>query len=199
MIDLTRDGNSKNGGIDRLFAGIQRDRYMGDKGISEKFSEKRKRGRPRLLHPDLREVYAQDQQYASERMIQNTSYYIRAFACLVDEPWAEWLIGYTSQEGKPGKIRKTILAELGRLDDDTELVMMARAICAGHPNTRDALARIRQFRLGCMRVSSISQLTEVLRRTVNTYLCEHADFSLADAQLAVADLFQLIGKRVNNT
>jgi hypothetical protein len=137
------------------------------------------------------------EQYASERTIQNTSYHLRAFALLVEEPWAEWLIGYTSQEGKPGQVRKTILAELGRLEDDTELVMMARAICASHPNTRDALARIRQFRLGCMRVGRISQLTEVLRRTVNTYLWQHADFSLADAQLAVADLFQVIGKRVN--
>jgi hypothetical protein len=171
---------------------------MPDEGISEKISEKRKRGRPQLLHPKLRAIYAQDQQYASERTIQNTSYHIRAFALLQEEPWAEWLIGYTSKEGKPGKVRKTILAELGRLDDDTDLVMMARAICASRPNTRDALARIRQFRLGG-RLGSISQLTELLRRTVDTYLCEHADFSWAEAQLAVADLFELIGNRVNKT
>jgi hypothetical protein len=170
---------------------------MGDEAISENFSEKKKRGRPRLLHPALREVFADGQTYASERTIQNTSYYIRAFGLLQHEPWAEWLVGHASQEGKPGQVRKTILAELGRLDDDEDLLVMARAICTDCPNTRDALARIRRFRLGRMPAGSISQLTDVLRHTVNTYLREHSDFSLADAQLAVADLLQLIDEHVN--
>jgi hypothetical protein len=171
---------------------------MGDEGISEKFSEKRKRGRPRLLDPGLRAIYAQDQQYASERTVQNTSYHIRAFALLEDKPWADWLIGYTSKEGKPGQVRKTILAELGRIDDDTKLIMTAQAICAAHLNTRSAVAMIRGFRLGDP-VGSISELTELLRRTVNTYVREHADLSLADAQLAVGNLFHLIAERVNET
>jgi hypothetical protein len=174
-----------------------KDTCMDDQGISEKFSEKRKRGRPRLLHPALHAVFAQGQQYASERTIQNTSYHIRAFGLLQDEPWAEWLVGHVSQEGKPGQVRKTIVAELGRLDDDTDLVLMARAICIARPNTREALAMIRQFRLGGMPPGSVSQLTDVLQRAINTYLREHAEFSLADAQLAVAALFQLIGEHVN--
>src|SRR5262245_51164631 len=74
--------------------------------ISEKISEKKRRGRPRLLHPELRAIYAQDQSYASERTIQNTSYHLRAVALLHEEPWAAWLIGYTSKEGKPGQLRK---------------------------------------------------------------------------------------------
>jgi hypothetical protein len=152
---------------------------MDDDGVSEKFSEKRKRGRPRLLHHALHEVFAQGQQYASERTIQNTSYHIRAFGLLQDEPWAKWLVGDVSQEGKPGQVRKTILAELGRLGDDEALRAVARHICERKPTTKDAVAMIRHYRLGRQPRGAVDDLTNRLITLIVEYIDSHAGVDAA--------------------
>jgi hypothetical protein len=156
-----------------------KDKFMDNEGISENFSEKRKRGRPRLLHPALHEVFAQGQQYASERTIQNASYHIRAFSLLQDEPWAKWLMGYVSQEGKPGQIRKTILAELGRLREDEVLRAVARQICERKPTTKDAVAMIRHYRLGRQPRGAVDDLTDRLTTLIVEYIDSHAGVDAA--------------------
>jgi hypothetical protein len=165
---------------------------MGADGISEKFSAKGKRGRPRLLHPEMREILAMGQQYSSERTILNTSYRLRAFGLLEHEPWAQaWLLNSTSREGKPGT-RRTILTELGRVTDDERLIFLARLLCEQQPTTAAAIAFIRRCRHGDQPLN----LVQSLAGTIEAYWRAHPAVTLAELVVnsKIPPLFPMVGK-----
>ena len=61
-------------------------------------------------------------------------------------------------------MRHTILAELGRIDDEQAREVMALYLCEHKPTTRQAVALIRQYRLGTRPQGSPRQLAAVIQR-----------------------------------
>lgn len=163
---------------------------MTKKRLSENFSDnKRSRGRPPLLNKVWHDFYAKNAPVgASERTIQNMSYYLRAFSLLQPEPWANgWLIDYPSKAGHHGNVRRTILTELGRIEDDETLIAVAQELCELQPTTKEAIALIRHWR----EVQKPLDLTASLQRTLNAYLQAHPMVTLeemAEALLNIADM-----------
>jgi hypothetical protein len=79
--------------------------------------------------------------------MQNVLYQGRAQQ-LLDKPehapWVRWLIDPEKiQRGERGGLRPTILAELGRLKDDRELVRLAKRLYEAQPRTHQAVQLIR--------------------------------------------------------
>ncbi len=161
-----------------------------DKGISETVSEKRGRGRPPVFNSATLEQMRREPLFRgrSTRTLQNDLYQGRAQQ-LVDrpehEPWVRWLIDHEgTHAGKPGSIKLGILSQLGRIDDDAHLVAVARRLCEFKPTPRQVVAMIRWLR----KVQKPVDLTDTLRRTLNTYLRDHPELTLAQARDAVAYL-----------
>lgn len=147
-----------------------------EEALSEKFSEKKKRGRPRLLNPEHEKSLRQGNSYCDIRTIYNKDYATRAQTVLgikpnnpPDFPFL-WLgdfskieIGKSQQRG----YRKTILAELGRIADDKNLIEAATEICRRKPTAREAIKMIRSWRLG--RASVPITLELILRQAIESY------------------------------
>jgi hypothetical protein len=103
---------------------------------------KRPRGRPKVfdssqtamvqqIYPDLK----------TNRSLQNRMYMVRAMNLLRDSSDCKWLLDRENHV-----IRQTILAELGRIDQDEDLLTMARKVCELRPKARDAILIIRTWR-----------------------------------------------------
>jgi hypothetical protein len=107
--------------------------------ISATVSENRPRGRPRKYDLDaLRQNPRLDGR--STRTLQNAIYQERAERLLdrpEHQPWVRWLF-------EPR--RPTILAELGRMEDDLLLVQQAEWVCEEQPYTHDAVVMLRDER-----------------------------------------------------
>jgi hypothetical protein len=148
--------------------------------ISENFSEKGKRGRPRLMQPELEKRIREEKPYTDLRTLHNEHYEARAFRILglspnnpPDFPFS-WLsdnskveLGLSKRRGH----RKTILAELGRIADKKNLIEAATEICLRKPKTQDAIKLIRGWRLG--RASDSVTLESTLRKAIENYIQKH--------------------------
>ncbi len=122
----------------------------------EKFSKTKKGGRPKLLGPQLEAVYrGAVGQFTSERTVQNKYYELRAFSALgFNEDASEtspysWLCSSGAQAGTSGRryYRSTILAELGRFEDNEMMRLYAGLICTLKPKTQEAVRMLRKWRL----------------------------------------------------
>jgi hypothetical protein len=140
--------------------------------ISEKMQEavpeKKKRGRPRSVltgffnEPEIRSWAGNS--FKDVRSLQNQRYYHRAWQVLAlgsdNFKWlydpAKQVIGVSEQRG----VRKTIIAELGRIKNRQHMLEAATEICRRKPKTKDAVAMIRRWRLG--RGPEVPSLEEVL-------------------------------------
>jgi hypothetical protein len=101
------------------------------------------------------------------------------------DPLFAWLWCDGGPNGHPKKhVRRTILAELGRMDDEADREAIARELCEQQPTTRDAVAMIRASRLG-QPPGTPEQLSEALRTTVDAYLKSHADMGWDDVRHAL--------------
>jgi hypothetical protein len=122
---------------------------------SEPVSKTRRRGRPPRYDPARLDQLRQDPhihgRIGSTRGLQNLLYQERARQLLdrpEHAPWVRWLIDPEKiQRGERGGLRPTILAELGRLKDDRELVTLAKRLCEAQPRTHQAVQLIRRQRL----------------------------------------------------
>jgi hypothetical protein len=85
-------------------------------------------------------------------------------------------------------MRHTILAELGRIDDEQEREAMALYLCEHKPTTRQAVALIRQYRLGTRPPGSVVQLADVIRRAIATYQAEHEPLTDDEVYQALHDV-----------
>ena len=132
--------------------------------------EKPKRGRPRLLMPEyeaeLWNLYPPTG-VKSTRGIQNKHYLCHAVGLVKDDPRFAWIV-----DAKTDRVRSTILTELGRIEDDDDLLEMALLICESRASTRKAVAAIRQFRDVAKGPSCLS-LTSRLITTIKAYVVEH--------------------------
>lgn len=155
--------------------------------ISENFSEKKKRGRPRLFHPEYEKVIRRGREYTDIRTIYNQEYETRAFTVLglspknpPDFPFS-WLGDESKIEvGKSRRcgFRKTILSELGRIDNDSNLIEAAKEICRLKPKTQDAVKMIRGWRL--RRAYAPVSLESSLRKAIEDYRKNHPDIKDKD-------------------
>jgi hypothetical protein len=157
-------------------------------GIMENISDNpppKKRGRPRKAQP-WEWALVVNTSGKSHRHKAGAIYEARALSSVMDDPRFEWLWsdGATIKQGK-GHMRHTILTELGRIDDEEEREAMALYLCAHQPTTRQAVALIRQYRLGTRPPGSIGQLADVISRAVATYQAEHVPLSADDVYQAL--------------
>jgi hypothetical protein len=137
----------------------------GAKSISVTGAKNRQRGRPRKAEL---EASRQDPALAGKarRTRENAVYAARAERLLdrpEHEPWVRWLF----EPRKP-----TILAELGRIEDDLFLVEQAEWICEQQPWTHDAVALLRPDRTGrewWKRRRADEELADRLLAEINRY------------------------------
>lgn len=170
-------------------------------GISENISEKPRRGRPRLLSKELEQIAIfKDGPYCSPRTHQNGHYEIRALRVLditgdqLPEEY-RWLMDPDKQrEGRSERqgYRKTILAELGRIDDDECLQAVAKRICELKPKTRDAILMIRRWRVGGSKPADVRQLANEVIRTINDYLQRHPSTTHQQVLTALTEALEIV-------
>jgi hypothetical protein len=128
-------------------------------GITEKFSEntepKRKRGRPRAFTAEFEGSLRRLQLLPptdTERANLNRKYFHHAFHVLAHAPKPErfrYLVPATVElrAGNEKFRRKSILAELGHLDE-RDMIEWAAIICRKKWPTKEAVRRVREWRLG---------------------------------------------------
>lgn len=168
--------------------------------IMEPCSEKKKRGRPSTV--DYSYVRAIFPGIAATRRGQaNLSYQQRAIAHLSEmneeSVQLRWLFGGTCDEimgGKSGKMRRTILQELGRIDDIDDLVETALEICKLKPNARHARALIRSQRGVHKESGNSDDLAAVLVKAMNGYLYDHPNTATDVIRDALATVYSMIGE-----
>ncbi len=153
-------------------------------------AQRPRRGRPRLLSPFLEAGYRRALgRPATRRTVQNFAYFHRAWDVLglvtlpADSP-LHWLHDH-DRDGRPRATKHTILAELGRIEDEDELREAAGLICAMRPRTRQAVTYIRRWRIGERR-GSAPQLAAELVRVVYDYLRRYPLTEPTDVQAALA-------------
>jgi hypothetical protein len=110
-----------------------------------------------------------------------------------DQGRFEWLIdGMPERIGTGGRLKKsTILVELGRIDDDNELIAVALKICELKPKTRDAIAMIRRYRTGASPAGDFFDLALAIERTLRDYAATHPSISLKDVKRALLEIAEL--------
>ena len=138
--------------------------------ISEKSSKKRKRGRPERFHPSMLEIYRQGSDGYTRRAHPDAGYHVAAFQALGggDDPAYAWLIDL-----KTGKVRRSILAELGRLEDPDAIRDIAGQICELRLKAADAIMAVRAVRLGKKAAADEDDLYERLLAFLDRYQRHH--------------------------
>jgi hypothetical protein len=146
------------------------------------------RGRPRKAQP-WEWALVVNTSGTSHRHKAGAIYEARALSSVRDDPRFAWLAsdGATIMQGK-GHMRHTILTELGRIDDAQQREAMALYLCEHKPTTRQAVALIRQYRLGTRPAGSLVQLAAVISRAIATYQAEHVPLSDAEVSQALQDV-----------
>jgi hypothetical protein len=158
---------------------------------------RRKRGRPKVVDPDgwLRPLWPD---VTTDRGLANRWYQARALCCLNYEPAFAWLVSNEEAiRAGHGKIRATIVGELGRIEDEQVMRQAAARICELKPSARDAVVMLRRLRTGKSPEPNCLDLTKALIGCVNDYLKRHPEASwqlvrtaLENAQDAVEESAQ---------
>jgi hypothetical protein len=71
--------------------------------------------------------------------------------------------------------KKTILIELGRLEDVDLIRKVASMICEKELTTTEAVAQIRQLRVGSKPKGSVYNLAKALAKSIDEYKSKHSD------------------------
>jgi hypothetical protein len=137
--------------------------------ISETVSKK---GRPPKFPPQVRAYLTKlfRDEVRTERGRLNICYRQRALKAIwaAKDPKLNWLGEREKMAAGTGRMKGTILIELGKIDDEQELIAVAKEICALKPNSKDGVRRIRRYRLGERTGNSVDLANEILR-TLNDY------------------------------
>jgi hypothetical protein len=168
--------------------------------------KKRRRGRPKVISDFIEECFYKPYVYSNavktRRGHLNEHYRFKALSALiVDEDECivarssdfeyKWLYDDDAlSQKKPRAYRKTILAELGRLQDPSLIRDVARQICALKPRAKDAVVMIRQRRLQQLSAYMPSeqndvQLAKELIDAVLNYLKRHPGTPFSDIYSAL--------------
>jgi hypothetical protein len=148
--------------------------------ITEKISEKRKRGRPRVEGSDVLIHYMQpDARTRRGRM--NRVYLVKALGALKKAPHSDtrwpWLFPGGFALGTVQFPRSTVLYELGRLavQDPKAARALADKICDGRFSAAETARRIRAWRLDkeILPAARADELSDLIERTIDQYERTH--------------------------
>lgn len=183
-------------------------------GNSAESAEVTQRGRPRAraLPEWLRVDVARGEAHLSERAQQDHCYEVQAMGVLFAEMAARgdteenefsWLLVSPQRGAREGRrriLRRTLLAELGRITDDGLLVEAARLLCERKPKTREGVQWIRRLRVeGKQKHGDADQLADELIRTANDFLARYPETSDEDLLGAIEVLRATVeGRRSSN-
>jgi hypothetical protein len=169
----------------------------------ENFSEKRKRGRPRLSIASEKACAVSGLEIGCQtrRGKQNYWYAMDCIHALRDDPQFHWLWNAELAAKGQMKLPFSILAALGRLQDPELIRAMALQICQmdPKPKARDAIVSIRRVRISKDRPPSTDKLSDAIITVVDDYWFRHPDATPAlilDALQTVADLVSDLPPRV---
>jgi hypothetical protein len=126
---------------------------MGTEIISANFAEKPKRGRPPIIDPRMRNVTRNlwGSGCLSRTGLQNAHYIGEALKALLDHPGgheaAQAAYRYLGDfDSNDVKLKRTILAELGRCAVPDLIRALAESICRQRLGTQEAVRRLRFIR-----------------------------------------------------
>jgi ATP-dependent helicase YprA (DUF1998 family) len=85
-------------------------------------------------------------------------------------------------------MRWTILAELGRIEDDADLLAVARVVCDAKPKARNAVRMVREWRLG-RPAQPRRDLADELADTIDGYLARHPETPWAFVKESLATVY----------
>jgi hypothetical protein len=167
------------------------------KAITENFSEKPKRGRPRVLNDEYVRIMRVLGGFESRVRRTNINEYFRMHAVgalLNDNPdgmdagkaeFAYLLHPVTE------KMKATIMTELGRLKDPDTIRACARVICEQKMRTRKAVIRLRSVRAE-PKTGYAVDLCDELMAAVNDYRLRYPEFTMDQILDAIETLRVLI-------
>ena len=143
-------------------------------GISETVSEKKKRGRPKIVPEWEIKLWEKMSAFDTARSYQNKHYLLEAMNALEYDPEFAWLLP-AEAEIKAGraKIRNAIMYELGRLQDRDVIRAVASRVCELKQKSKDAVAMIRRFRLGRGAKPDFIDLYMHIANALDDYLIGH--------------------------
>jgi hypothetical protein len=148
----------------------------------ENFSEnKRKRGRPSKMFASRITVNQKANEYAkglaqencTDRTKVNLYYQTSAHAALWDGDYSYLFINDDSKCTSEIK-KRTILQNLGRLEDDELIRKTARLICDNKLNTAEAVTYIRELKIGSKPAGSRFGLAKILAKNIDEYKLKHS-------------------------
>lgn len=165
--------------------------------ISEKFSEKPKRGRPRVLDDEYVAIMRRLGGMASTVRRSNINEYFRMHA--IGALWNHNPDGMDAGRAEfaylihpvTEKMKATIMTELGRLEDPDVIRENARYICAQRMRVREAVVRLRRLRAK-PKAGSAWALCEELLAVVNDYRLRYPEFTIDQTLDAIETLRTLV-------
>ena len=102
----------------------------------------KKRGRPSVLTPEQKALIEKVcPELKTVKSLQNKWFRVRAVRLIREDPDFKWLYNRETHY-----MRETILAELGRVEHDADLLTLARELCELKPTSREAVQMIRNWR-----------------------------------------------------
>jgi hypothetical protein len=147
----------------------------------ENISQKPARGRPRKQPDFMWDLATKSEgRHTSHRHRANFLYGVRTVDLLrLDNPCFAWLMD---------NHHATLINELGRIDDDHDLIAMARYLCEHKPPVRVAVALIRAYRLETLPTGTLQGLLDALQQTLDTYLITHTTLPPWSVEQALASV-----------
>jgi len=139
---------------------------------TEVASESRRRtGRPpRFSDETMAYLKAMHPEVHSRRGVVDIAYRQRAIRLVKDIPACRWVCDFTAmQQGGDSAWQPSILTELGRIDDDDDLIAVAIEVCERQPSREDAIRLIRRYRTAS-RPPLPDQLTTEILGIINRYI-----------------------------
>jgi len=124
-----------------------------------------------VIYPDVK----------THRHRVNLAYLARSMKLLKDDPRFKWLIDpERAIRGEPGSFRRGILCELGRIDNEDTVRVIALKICELRPKTKDAVVMIRRWRTRTVPAGDLWQLHDDLVSAINSYVTKYPDTTWQD-------------------
>jgi len=165
---------------------------------SEAASEKKKRGRPRLIsdqwRPNLAMIWGD--RITTERGLQDVMYRCDAHSVLKGDARFTWLIDPEGiKTSAPGSFKQSILSELGRLRDAETIKAVALQVCELKPRTKAAIVMIRQCRTGKGHKGTLEGVYHAVAEALCAYLEAHPETSETMIETALKHAIKSIYSR----
>lgn len=146
-------------------------------------ASKKKRGRPPVMSAiDKVVVEAMGGGCYTHRHRLNMKYLKRALLLLFEDIRFSWIVTKDTMMDIDCKWKPGILSELGRIQDNNELIAMALEICDLKPKTKTAIAMIRSARLG---KEGKPDITGAISAFLKRYIDEHPTVTVDEVKESI--------------